>query len=130
MPVKTVMEILRRGGGNTYHVGLVTDAFIAQQVIDRLYERVRQASMKPEGQMALAEAGFEAYDIQEASMNWDQWSVNNRNSPTPIFWTRPRYLWNNVPSNITGWLLVEAGDEFSAFPGDIPNVIATLDPKP
>lgn len=132
MPVKTTFEILRRGPNATQvHVGLVTDAFIAQQVIDRLYERLRQAAFRPEGYEQIALLGLSPAEATELSVDWDTWSVNNRNSPVPMFWTRPRYLWNSVPSTITGpWLFVEAGDEFSAFPGDIPNVIADLDPKP
>jgi hypothetical protein len=130
MAVKTVFEILRRGANGPVHVGMVTDKFLATQVIDRLYEKLRQVVLSPSAELVLGEANFTASPLDSVEQGWDQWSVNDRNSPTPTFWTRPKYLWNSVPSNMVGWLLVEQGDEFSAFVGDIPNVIAELDPKP
>lgn len=111
-------------------VGSVTDDFIAKQVIDRLYEEMRQQVGRPDGQMALAEAGFEAYDIQNASMDWDTWSVNNRNSPTPYFFARKRQLWNSVPSTISNWQMGESGDNFSFFAGDVPSVITAVTGEP
>jgi len=107
---------------------MVTDGFIARQVIDRLYEQLRQVVLNPNAIEMLG--NFDPYDVAGAAMDWDTWAINNRNSPTPVFWARPRYLWNSVPSNMAGFILVEVGDEFGAFPGDIPNVVAALDPKP
>src|SRR5688572_8477047 len=104
MPVRTVQEIYRRSVMGAVPVGLVTDGFLAQQVIDRLYEELRQHVLIPNGVTRLGELGFEP-EVLEAALDWDTWSVNNRNSPTPVFWSRPKYLWNNVPSAMAGFIL-------------------------
>jgi hypothetical protein len=129
MPVRTVFEIYRQTVHGPVAIGLVADGFLSQQIIDRLYEELRQHIFTPTGLMRLGELGFTP-DVITGAADWDIWSVNDRNSPTPTFFSRPKYLWNNVPSHLAGFIMVEAGDEFGAFAGDIPNVIAELPPKP
>lgn len=129
MTARLVFEVMRRTVSGPVEVGTVTDDFIAKQVIDRLYEELRQAVMNPDRDAILQAAGFDI-DIEDATMNWDTWSVNNRNSPTPVFFARKRQLWNSVPSTIRNWGMGEVGDNFSFFPGDIPAVITAVRGNP
>lgn len=125
MVARLVFEVMRRTVSGPIEVGTVTDDFIARQVIDRLYEELRQAVMNPDRDAILQAAGFDI-DAEDAMMNWDTWSVNDRNSPTPVFFARKRQLWNSVPSTIRNWGMGEVGDNFSFFPGDVPAVITAV----
>lgn len=129
MPARLVYEVFRRTSTGRVSLGLVTDDFLAKQVVDSLYNELRQHALKPEGQIALAEKGFEVSAIQEASTDWDVWSVNNKNSPTPVFFFLRKMLWNSVPTVIRDWMMGESPDQFSQFPGDIPNVIVAMEPR-
>jgi hypothetical protein len=130
MPVRSVAEIVKRGpGGAAIPVGMVTDTFLAQQVVDRLYENLRQVLASPNATESILDANLDA-GVFVGTQDWDTWSVNNKNSATPVFWFRPRLLWNSVPSVMPRFTMGELGDEYSMFSFDTPNVIAELPPKP
>lgn len=127
MPARSIVEIVRKDAeGVPVLVGHVTDDFIGKQVIDRLYEEIRQQVNNPDR----TDIDFPVQIWSDIDADgWDTWSVNNRNSATPLFWMRKRLLWNSVPSGVVNWALTESGDAFSQFPGDVPNVISALDPR-
>lgn len=129
MAVRLIFEVMRRTVSGPVEVGSVVDDFIARQVIDRMYEELRQAVLSPDRDAILQAGGFDI-DGEDAAMNWDTWSVNNRNSPTPVFFARKRQLWNAVPSTIRNWGMGEVGDNFSFFPGDVPAVITAVTGEP
>jgi hypothetical protein len=129
MAVRLIFEVMRRTVSGPVEVGSVTDDFLAKQVIDRLYEELRQVVLSPDAETMLQTFGFED-NVYSASQDWDTWSINNRNSPTPVFFARKRQLWNSVPSTIRNWGMGEVGDNFSFFPGDVPAVITAVTGEP
>lgn len=128
MPARLVYEIYRRTETGRASLGLVTDDFIAKQTIDALYNELRQIVLRPQGEVQLEASGFEPNIFFDAQ-DWDTWSINNKNSPTPVFFFVKKTLWNAVPSSIRSWVLNETPDQFSQFPGDVPSVIVALDPQ-
>jgi hypothetical protein len=114
--------------GNTA-IGLVTDDFIARQVIDRLYEELRQLSFRPDREDRTPDFPVGMWAAID-EYGWDQWSVNNRNGATPVFRARTRYMWNSVPSTLVNWNMGDTPDAYSQFPGDQPSSITIVPETP
>lgn len=129
MPARIIYEVVRNTANGPIEVGSVTDDFIGKQVIDRLYEMVRQLSLEPDRLAMSIDFPDGVWDSID-TYGWDQWSINNRNSAAPMFYMRKRLLFNNVPSTLGRWHMGEASDNFSQFPGDIPRVIESVDTLP
>jgi hypothetical protein len=122
MPARSIFEVRARTDLGARTLGFVTDEFIGAQVIDRLYNDLRQLIYLPDAQERMDAAAFPVGTLQEIqTAGWDQWSINNRNGPSALFYQTPQWLWNAVPSTFQNWQLVEVSDEFSYWPLDIPN---------
>lgn len=126
MSARYVYEIFRRSVGTPASLGIVSDDFLARQVVDRLYEEMRQQASKPAGQMALAEAGFEAYNIQAAASDFSTWSVNDKNGVMPTFFYVKKLMWNAVPASLKNWILSEDPRQLDAGQGQPDMVIEAL----
>jgi hypothetical protein len=105
-----IVEVKQRtaDGTQSRSLGFVTDDFLADQLIESLYNQIRQRSL---------DINFEpdmwvdtTLRDEIATLGWDIWSVNNRNGPTSVFYKVPARLWNQVPSSVANFTLTMSGD--------------------
>ncbi len=110
MSARLIVEVKQRtaSGIQSRSLGFVTDDFLADQLIESLYNQIRQRSL---------DINFEPDIWVDTTMrdniiaqSWDVWSVNNRNSPTSVFYKVPARLWNQVPSSVENFTLTMSGD--------------------
>lgn len=125
MSARNVFEIFRRTVNGRASLGIVTDDFLAKQVVAALYDALRKTVLTPAGEMQLEAAGFDPNVFSDAR-DWDTWATNNRNSPTPVFFYAKKTMWNAVPSNLNDWVLSEDPEQFSAASGEPDRVITAL----
>jgi hypothetical protein len=110
MGMQIVVEVRQRSAIDPFlsrELGLFTDDMMADQVITAAYRQLWKSVLSRD----FVEDEYLSEYLREAitTQGFDTWTVNDMNSPAPLFYKVKHRLWNQVPSSFTNFTLTMDG---------------------